>query len=89
MRTIYHLGGYDLDKPQHNAAEVWDETAGIVTRYDEDGNVVEIRSLTADETDELTQNFDPSPNIDPVNLADQLAAMQETLDLLILNALEG
>lgn len=48
MRTTYHPGGYDPNRPAQNRAEEWSSTG--YTRWSVDGDILEQRPLTESES---------------------------------------
>lgn len=53
LRSVYFPRGWDPDAPNNNLRARWDLTSGLFTRWDPDGNEVEQRPLTGEETAEL------------------------------------
>lgn len=63
----------------------WIGAAGTYTEYGPDGDVITTRPLTAEELGQLT--YEPTPALDIVSIANNLAALTEAVDFLIINAL--
>lgn len=64
--TIFRAPGYIASHPTGNRSEERDTESGSYTRWDESGNVVETRPLTAEEIASLT----PAPDSRAEKIAD-------------------
>lgn len=53
MIVRYHVGGFRPGDPQQNRAELFDESSGLYTRWDQAGTQIEQRPLTAEESARL------------------------------------